>query len=421
MKNLLAFSLVVLMGLSCAPKERPDQILVDETLADLKENILPFWVKYSPDSLDGFYGTLRFDGTPMPQAPRGGVLNARILWTFSAAYRLFEDPTYKTLADRAQRYFIDHFIDPEYGGTFWSINADGTPSENGTQKQTYGIAFGIYGLSEHYRATDNEESLQAAIKLYRDMEEHVFDPVNGGYVESFTRDWKLPERFGYDGAGAATKTMNTHLHVMEAYTSLYRVWKDPGLEKQFRALITDIFMKKIIDTERWHERLFLTMDWTNLEHVDSYGHDMELSWLIYEAAEVLGDQQVLDQIRSAAINLVDVQMKEGWLENGALLYERIDGEIRGTLDWWPQAETVVAFYYAWQHTGDQKYLDGAYKTWNWIKNNLIDREHGEWYRGTSLEGVPQTNRAKADMWRCPYHNSRMGMELYSRFMNPEHK
>lgn len=413
MKYLITGCLILFVQLSSCitAQDRPDEILVDETSMDLRENILPFWIKYAPDPADGFYGGIRNDGTPMQHAERGVVLNARILWTFSTAYRLLNDQVYKEIADRAQQYFIQYFIDPEYGGSYWSVAADGTPAN--TEKQTYGIAFGIYGLAEHYRAMENQESLKQAIALYEALEKYVFDPLNGGYIESFTREWQMPERYGYDGKGLAVKTMNTHLHMLEAYTGLYRVWKDEGLKKQLRGLI-DIFTEKIIDQQRWHERLFLTMDWKNLEEIDSYGHDVELSWLLYEAAEVLGDEKVIEQIEHIALKLVDTQMKEGWTEEGAMLYERDKGEIKGSLDWWPQAESVVAFYNAWQISNDPKYLDAAYKTWNWIKDHLIDYEYGEWYRGMTMDGIVQKNRPKADMWKCPYHNSRMGFELYNR-------
>ncbi|MDH6358281.1 AGE family epimerase/isomerase [Parabacteroides sp. PF5-9] len=413
MRCWIAGCLILLVQLSSCitAQDQPDKELVDEAVKDLKENILPFWLQYAPDPAGGFYGGIRNDGTPMEKVEKGGVLNARILWTFSTAYRLFGDAIYKEMADRAQHYFIRNFIDPVYGGSYWSVAADGTPAN--VEKQTYGIAYAVYGLAEHFRATGNKESLQQAIALYETLEKYAYDPVNGGYIESFTRDWQKPERYGYDGKGVAAKTMNTHLHVLEAYTTLYLVWKDRGLEKQLRGLI-DVFTDKILDQERWHERLFLSMDWQNLEEIDSYGHDMELSWLLFEAAEVLGDETIIEKIGHIALKLVDTQMEEGRTQDGALLYERDKGEIKGGLDWWPQAEAVVAFYNAWQITKDQKYLDAAFKTWTWIKDHLIDKEFGEWYRGVMLDGSPRKSRAKADMWKCPYHNSRMGFELYVR-------
>ncbi len=380
-----------------------------EIIGDLTGNILPFWAKYSPDPAGGFYGVLNHDGSPQPDAEKGGVLNARLLWTFSAAYRVFGDQSYKELANRARDYFVRYFIDPEYGGTYWSVAADGTPSN--MEKQTYGVAFGIYGLSEHYRATVEEKSLEHAIKLFNTLENYAYDEVNGGYIESFTRNWQKPVRYGYDGKGVAAKTMNTHLHVLEAYTNLFRVWPDEVLRQRLYELI-NVFLTKIIDKNTWHEKLFLTIDWQNLENIDSYGHDMELSWLITEAAEVLGDAGLLDEIRQVAIHLVDTQMKEGLKPDGSLLYEKVDGAIHKTdLEWWPQAETVVAFVNAWHITGDNRYMEAAVKTWEWIKTYMIDNDYGEWYSAVREDGTPYATRQKASLWRCPYHNSRMGLEV----------
>jgi len=414
-KILILFISITVQLLSIATaqvsSDEKESILVNEAVLDLKGNILPFWEKNTPDPDGGFYGMVLNDGTAVPDAPKGSVLNARILWTFSKAYQLSGNDNFKQLADRAQSYFLNYFIDPEYGGTYWTIQADGTPLNQ--QKQTYGIAYAIYGLAKHYRATGNEESLNQAIVLYKILEQHAYDPENGGYIESFSRDWQAPERYGYDGKGVAAKTMNTHLHVLEAYTLLYKVWPDAGLRKQLRSVI-DIFLDKIIDRKTWHEQLFFTIEWENLEHIDSYGHDMELSWLIFEAAEVLNDELLIDQIKTIALNLVDTQMKEGWNPDGSMLYERENGQIKGGLEWWPQAESVIAFFNAWQISGDQKYLDASVKTWEWINNNLIDTEYGGWYGGVGTNGKPNTKRPKVNLWKCPYHNSRMGFELYQR-------
>lgn len=411
MRTFLSLFCASLFFVACTHEPSAEEVFAAEIVSDLQENILPFWEQYAPDPRGGFYGTLQNDGTPVAEAPKGEVLNARILWTFSRAYALFGQESYRQMADRAQRYFLESFVDHDRDGVFWSLHADGSPENS--EKQTYGMAYAIYGLAEHYRAAGEEESLRQAIALYHALEHYAFDPVNGGYIESFTADWQKPPRYGYDGKGIAAKTMNTHLHVLEAYTLLYQVWPDAALEKQLRGVI-DVFLDKIIDQERWHERLFLTMEWENLEEIDSYGHDMELSWLIYEAAEVLKDPVLIEKMKRVALRLVDIQMAEGWNPDGSLLYERDKGEVKGGLDWWPQAETVVAFYNAWQISGDKKYLDAAVKTWQWIKDHLIDREYGEWYSTLNPDGTPNTRRPKANLWKCPYHNSRMGFEIYAR-------
>jgi len=379
--------------------------LKGEIVQDLTENILPFWTTHSPDPYGGFYGTLNFDGTPRLNAYKGGILNARLLWTFSAAYRLLEDEQYLSLADRAQQYFLKHFIDPEFGGSFYTVTADGSPLD--MQKDTYQNAFAVYGLSEHYRATGNQESLNAAIAIYQKMIEHAYDHVYGGFIESFSREWQMIDV-------ESPKTMNTNLHVLEALTNLYRVWKDECLKNHLKEEI-EVMSNKVLNQETWHEQLFFTMDWQNQKDIDSYGHDIEFSWLLVEAAEVLEDEEILEETKRIAVNLVTVQLEEGIDENGALMYEKEGDHLNANLEWWPQAETVVGCLNAWQISGDRKFLDAAVRTWEWINTYMIDREYGEWYSNVFPDGEQQKNRVKANHWRCPYHNSRMGFEILTRF------
>ncbi|MBP7871195.1 MAG: AGE family epimerase/isomerase [Parabacteroides sp.] len=385
--------------------------LRDEVLKDLKENVLHFWEKYAVDPSGGFYGMILNDGTPRPDEAKGVVLNARILWTFSTAYRLFGDENYKHLANRAQRYLIDHFIDKQLGGVYWSLYADGTPLD--TEKQTYGMAFAIYGLSEHFRATGSTESLMQSIDLYKVLETQVREFENDGYIESFTRNWQVPPKYGYDGTGLASKTMNTHIHLLEAYTSLYRVWRNEGLQKRLNTLI-NLVVDKIYNPETNHLKLFFNNQWESLEDIDSYGHDIETGWLLTEAAEVLEDKALLKRIEPIAVNLTDAALKEGRNEDGSLIYERHGADYQRTLSWWCQAETIVGCVNAWQISGNEHYLHAADKTWEWVKARMIDKEHGEWFRSVTPEGMPDLKTPKASMWNCPYHNSRMGFELFLR-------
>jgi mannobiose 2-epimerase len=408
MRKNFIYLFMLLMTASCTSKvSEEDKIIAQlkqEVVQDLTDNILAFWVKHSPDPSGGFYGVLNFDGSPRANAMKGGILNARLVWTFSAAYRMLKDEQYLTLANRAQRYFLDYFIDPECGGSYYTVTADGEPLS--TQKNTYQNAFAVYGLSEHFRATGDKESLDAAIAIYRKMVEHAYDPVNGGFIESFDREWQMIEV-------RSPKTMNTNLHVLEALTNLYRVWKDEGLKKQLQEEI-HVMSHKVLNQTTWHEQLYLTMDWQNQQDIDSYGHDIEFSWLLVEAAEVLGDEEIIADTKRIAVNLATVQLAQGLDKNGAMYYEK-EGDVMNTnLSWWPQSETVVGCLNAWQISGDKKFLDAAVRTWEWIKTYMIDREYGEWYIGVNPDGAPQKNRVKADQWRCPYHNSRMGFEIMTR-------
>jgi mannobiose 2-epimerase len=410
MKNLfITITCLLLVASSYAqPISQKDSTVVrikQEIVQDLTKNILPFWANHSVDPSSGFYGVLNFDGTPRLDAPKGGILNARILWTFSAAYRILKDKKYLELADRAQHYFLDHFIDTEYGGSFYTVSANGLPLD--IKKDTYQNAFAIYGLSEHYRATGNWASLVAAISVYRKLIENAYDSINGGFIESFTRDWQMVKV-------ESPKTMNTNLHVLEALTNLYRVWKDNGLKKHLREEI-DVMRNKVLNQTTWHEQLFLTMDWKNQQNIDSYGHDIEFSWLLVEAAEVLGDEEILKDTKRIAVNLAATQLEQGIDKDGAMKYEKAPDHLNADREWWPQAETVTGFLNAWQINGDKKFLDAAVREWEWMKANMIDREYGEWYSNVYPDGAPQKDRVKADQWRCPYHNSRLGFEMIKRF------
>lgn len=415
MKNYKLLFTVMLSSLltlqANAQTSASKQSLRNEIVSDLKGNILSFWENHDVDPSGGFYGSLTREGNPVPNAPKGGVLNARILWTFSTAYRMYGDEKYRVLADRAQRYFIDHFIDPEYGGTYWLLKADGTPQI--TDKQTYGCSYGIYGLSEHFRATGNVESLQKAIEIYQTMETKIKDPVKDGYIETFTRAWGKPQRLGYDGDGVATKTMNTHIHVLEAYTSLYRVWRDSGLRDRLAKIIT-LLTDKFYNPRTHHLILYFDNDWNSLNDIDSYGHDIETSWLLTEAAEVLGDPVLMEKAKQVALGLADASLKEGINPMGAMIYERNGQEYRRDASWWCQAETVVGCINAWQLTGKQRYFEAALRTWNFIKNYMVDTQYGEWFRTVMSDGKPNEKELKASMWNCPYHNSRMGFEIETR-------
>ena len=409
MKNLSIVITALLIVTSCASgmseEDKIVALLKQEITLDLTDNILANWAKYSPDPAGGFYGTLNYAWTPREGASKGGILNARLVWTFSAAYRVLGDEQYLTLANRAQRYFLDHFIDKEYGGSFYTVTAAGEPLD--MSKQSYQNAFAIYGLSEHYRATGNQESLDAAIAVYRKMIEHAWDPVYGGFIESFTREWEMIE-IPYP------KQMNNNLHCLEALTNLYRVWKDDGLKQYLKEEI-NVMANKVLNRKTWHEQLFFTMDWVNQRDIDSYGHDIEYSWLLHEAAEVLSDEEILKDTEQIAVNMARVQLEEGIDENGAMMYEKTGDHLDNRLSWWPQNETVVGFLNAWQISGDRTFLDVAVRNWEWIKTYMIDYEYGEWYGNVDADLTPRKNGVKADQWRCPYHNSRMGLEVITRF------
>ena len=390
------------------------QALASQAKKELTENILPDWTSKMCNPAGGFYGRISGNEETDLSAPVGNIMTARLLWTFSSAYRLFKDSAeaegYLAMATRAKDLIISRFYDPEYGGTYWSLNPDGTPLD--TKKQIYAIAFTIYGLAELNRATGDAKALEYAIKLFNSIEDHSFDTEKYGYFEAFTRTWDTIEDMRLSDKDAnESKTMNTHLHVLEAYTCLYRVWKNSRLEERLRGLI-GIFEKHILGPDG-HLRLFFDDDWNSGYDIVSYGHDIEASWLIHEAALVLGDEDVIGRI-AKLVPAIAAAAGEGFSPEGGMIYEKNAEETDRDRHWWVQAETVVGYLNLWDHFGTQEGLENALTCWDFIKANLIDRENGEWFWSLREDGTVNRDDDKAGFWKCPYHNGRMCMEIIER-------
>ena len=409
----------------------------------LENNILNFWLdKMVDEENGGFYGQMTGEGEIVKTADKGGILNARILWSFSAAYRVLHKQEYLEAATRAKDYIIDHFIDKEYGGTYWSLDYKGQPKD--TKKQFYAIGFTIYGLSEYARATGDREALDYAMELYECIEEHSLDREYNGYIEACTREWgEIADMRLSELDANYPKSQNTHLHIIEPYTNLFRCIKElkaaescdyvPAigsvlpigvtvpddfvvrLESSLRNLIT-IFTDKILNPETNHLDLFFDMDWTReAGRLESYGHDIECSWLMHEAALVLGDETVLRKVETV-VQMVAKASEKGLNEDGSMVHEaNLDtGYVDTDRHWWVQAENVVGWINIWQYFGDESALQKALRGWQYIKDNLIDREGGEWWWSRDPERNINRKDDKAGFWKCPYHNSRMCLELMER-------
>ena len=386
----------------------------DETLQELK-NILGFWADNTVDNdKDGFIGAIDGDGTKHPEADKGAVLNARILWSYASAYRITKNPDYLALARRAIKYNVTNFIDKNYGGAYWMLNAYASPSN--PRKQIYAIAFMIYGIAEYVRATNDTFYIKYAIDLFNSIEDHSFDAENNGYIEALSENWQpLDDMRLSDKDANSPKSMNTHLHILEAYACLYRVWKNDVLKAKLKNLI-EVFLDKIIDQERGFFNLFFAMDWTHESQINSYGHDIEGSWLLWEAAEVLGDEQVMQRVKPVILKMAEQSLRDGIdHEDGGMMNDGLFGKIEDSdKHWWPQAESVIGFFNAWQLTNDEKFLDASLNSWNFIKNYIIDHQKGEWFWRVSKEHKVYTQEQKTGPWKCPYHNSRMCMEIVER-------
>lgn len=418
----------------------------------LEDNILKFWIDNMQDKENGgFYGRIDGHNTLHPEAEKGAIINARILWTFSAAYRVLTDGqqptaksrTYLEMATRAKDYMIEHFIDHEYGGVYWSVDYKGNPLD--TKKQFYAIGFAIYGLSEYARATGDREALDYALNLYECIEEHALDRENNGYIEAMTRTWQpIADMRLSEHDANYPKSQNTHLHIIEPYTNLYRCLKEmrdaescdyvpvlgsvlpigvsvpmetlSRVEASLRNII-NIFTDRILNPLTHHLDLFFENDWTRgAGQLESYGHDIECSWLMHEAAMVLGDQDVLKKMEPIVVEVAKASEK-GLLPSGAMIHEAdlTRGTVDDDLHWWVQAEAVVGFLNIYQYFGDEAALDNAFRCYQYILDELVDYENGEWYWSRKPDGSINREEDKAGFWKCPYHNGRMCLEIIERF------
>ena len=386
--------------------------LQSELSAEL-DSILAYWSKKTIDNQnDGFIGQINSNEEIISDADKGSVLNARILWSFSAAYQNTKNEEHKKIATRAFDFLSNHFYDSEFGGLFWSINSDKTPKD--TKNQIYALAFAIYGFSEYYVISKNEKALAIAINLYLRIQKHSYDPVNKGYLEAFTRDWQPIEDLRLSDKDAnEKKTMNTHLHIVESYANLFKVWKDKTLQKDIIELLQTI-EKHFINPETGHLHLFFDENWVEKPDVISYGHDIEAAWLLLQCAEISEDENLIANYKKHAIQIAEVT-QEGLDSDGGLWYEfdPKTNELIAEKHWWVQAEALIGFYNAYQLTGDEKYLEIVLKNWKFIKTHILDQQNGEWFWGINKD-YSLMEKDKAGFWKCPYHNSRACLELINR-------
>lgn len=390
-----------------------------EALEELEQNILPFWIgKMTDHEHGGFYGRITGDDQLDSQANKGLILNARILWTFSKAYRLLGKKEYLTAATRAKQYLTDHFLDQAHGGLYWEVDYSGQPTQ--TKKQIYAQAFAIYGLSEYYSATSERNALDLAIHLFEMIERHSFDPEKNGYLEAFSADWRPIEDMRLsDKDENMAKTMNTHLHILEAYTSLYRVWEEPGLKSQLRNLV-GLFADRFVDKGSGHLNLFFSKEWEYGHRIYSYGHEIETSWLLQEAVFQLDNQFLTEQI-TPVIKQIAAAADEGLMFDGSMIYEYHTDQRTTDSErhWWVQAENVVGHLNLYQYHDDEEALDIAFRCWRFIQRHLIDHVNGEWHWSVYQDGSINRTDDKAGFWKCPYHNGRMCMEIIERLFNKE--
>jgi mannobiose 2-epimerase len=377
-------------------------------------HILQFWEQFATDrQYGGFAGRIDQDNKIQAEAPKGSVLNARILWSFSAAYHYTRNPLHLELATRAYHYIREFFTDKKFGGIYWSVDHQGNMLDG--RKQIYAQAFGIYGMSEYFRATQDAAALEQALEWWRLIEKHSRDQERGGYIDAFARDWSFlnDKRLSAKDENAS-KTMNTHLHLVEAYANLYEIWPSENLKADILGLLK-IFDEKIIQKNNHHLGLFFSDDWQIDPTITSYGHDIEAGWLLQSCAESIRDTDAIITAKKNALLVTQAAM-EGLDTDGGLWYEynNHSHELIKEKHWWPQAEALIGFCNAWQLTGNELFKNALLKSWFFIRNNILDKNKGEWFWGIDKDKEKMPGQDKVGFWKCPYHNSRACLELLKR-------
>ncbi|GMA58416.1 mannobiose 2-epimerase [Alicyclobacillus sacchari] len=385
-----------------------------QRVANEGRSILTWWRKHALRNDGTFYGRVTTDCIPDPNADLGVILATRILWTFSRAIHTgFEaSAENRHIIDSMWNMFKSAFWDQTHLGVFWMVDANQQPVQ--TRKHIYAQSFAMYACAEYYAATGKQEALLYAQLIYECIERYARDSVHGGYFESFSVDWRpMQDQLGISDL-AAPKSMNTHLHLLEAYTRLYQVWPNPELRDRLRDLL-QVVATRIVNPQTSHFQLFFDADWRPLSDVISYGHDIEGSWLLCEAAEALGDGACIQATRQLAVQMVDATLAEGLDADGGLFNEGHAGRvIDDDKHWWPQAEAAVGLVNAYQITGNPEYFKQSERVWDFIEQHMSDRQYGEWYWLVDRSGNPDKTKWKVEPWKCPYHNTRACLELWQR-------
>ncbi len=384
--------------------------MIEEIRKHLEEKLIPFWSGLRDDEYGGYYGYMDFDLKLDKKAEKGCILNSRILWFFSSAYVVLRDEKLLDEAKHAFEFLTRYCIDYENGGVFWSLTYDGKPLD--TTKHTYNQAFTIYGLSAFYDATKNENVVDLAISLYELIEDKMRD--EGGYLEAFDREFKPVSNDKTSENGVvAIRSMNTLLHVMEAYTELYRVSKDERVRDSLLEILK-IVEEKVYNPEKRRQEVFFDAEYNSLINLSSYGHDIEAAWLINYTTKVLDNEDITKRIDKITKALVEQVYREAF-DGASIPVEAEDSKVKGDRVWWVQAEAINGFIDAYQKNPEKKeYLDAAKSEWEYIKEYLIDKREGsEWFWYVTPDGTPAAEPI-VEPWKCPYHNGRMCLEVIKR-------
>ncbi len=380
-------------------------------LYDELQRILSYWSKNTiDDSYGGFLGRIDSGNNAIPFASKGIILNTRILWSFSAASNHLKSKEYLDICNRSYNYLKRFFKDEIYGGVFWKLNHNGKPIDR--RKQIYAQSFAIYALSEYYMLTKKEEAKKWAVELFNLIEKHAKDHLNNGYVEAFIEDWSPIEDMRLSEKDLnASKTMNTHLHILESYTRLLHIYDYEELRLALKNLI-ELIQSKFLN-ENYNYDLFFDNTWNLQSNIVSYGHDIETAWLVIDAAKALEDPDLINKTEQTAIGVADAFLRNGIDNEGAVMNEKnLQTNILDTdRHWWPQMEALVGLKYVYGLTKDSKYMKASIKIWEFTKNHLLDKKNGEWHFRVDRYGKPYLEEDKVSMWKAPYHNTRACIKM----------
>jgi mannobiose 2-epimerase len=372
---------------------------IKEIKSHLINDIIPFWKNLRDDESGGFYGEMSYALELNKKADKGGILNSRILWFFSNAYTALGDGDCLDCARHAYEFLKKAFIDAEHGGVYWSVDYAGQPKDD--MKHTYNQAFAVYALASYYVASGDKDALGLAYELADVIEFKCRDEA--GYLEAFDREFKpiINEHLSENNI-TAHRTMNTLLHIYEAYTELYRADGAADIAHDLKRIL-GIFEQKVYNPDKKRLEVFFDHDYNSIIDLCSYGHDIEASWLLDRGTEVLGipppgfTKELAAQIHAVALD-----------EDGSVFNECEEGRVDTRKVWWVQAEALLGFL----HAG---YTETAGGIWEYIKAKVIDPRPGsEWLNELHKDGTPIETKAIADPWKCPYHNGRMCIEVLNR-------
>ncbi len=391
--------------------ENKVNVLKSECMNELTQNIIPFWNRLIDTEYGGFYGSVDNNLIIDKKADKGVILNSRILWFYSQAFITVGGENNLKNAGHAYEFLKNYCVDYKNGGVYWMMTYDGNVSDN--MKHTYNQAFAIYALSTYYLASHDENALRLAVSIFETVEEKCSDNI--AYADAFSADWRPVSNEALSENGLiADKTMNTILHLIEAYTVLYTAYsKNEKVGEKLKFLL-DITEEKVLD--KCNNKLFVFFDkeMNVIGDIHSYGHDIEATWLIDRACSVLDDESYISKWKD--INLkISENIYNTAFENNSLNNERENDKIDRKRVWWVQAESVVGLVNAYINSKKEKYLQAALQIWEFIKKYQVDRrDNSEWWGEADYNGNPMNTVNMVGPWKCPYHNGRMCIEIINR-------